>query len=631
MGMKRGYSILLLFFTLVVSLSAAMGQNTFTVDAPNIVGSGERFLVKFVSNGDVTNFVRPTITGADVIAGPSTSTSSYTSWVNGKRTDSYTVTYTYVLEAAEQGQINISPATATIGGNTYSTRSVTIDIVKGSSSQGSAQSSASQNGGGQQSGSNQNGNQDPFASVDDDDPGITYGKADLFLRLSFNKTKVVKGEPIIATLKLYTRSNIVGLEDVKMPVFNGFWSQEIEVPQNINFSREKVGNQIYSSALIRRYMIMPQKSGALTVDPCEMVCQVQVVTKRARSRSIFDDFFDNDTYDVVKKKLSTGKHVIHVSELPGGAPESFGGAVGKLSMTARLTKDSLKSNEAASLIVELSGSGNLNLIEAPKVELPQDFEKYDAKSTNNFNNTAEGAVGKKVYEYPFIPRADGTYTIPSIEYSYFDLNQRRYVTLHTEPIEVKVAKGSANPNGATFIPAAQKSVGNLGEDIRYIKTAMPSFKKAGRFTVLNWPFYLIAALLVAGFFGIKKLANSRIALAKDVMRTRNRKANKVARTRLKKAQNYLTQNKVQEFYEELHKALLGYTSDKLSIQRSELQRDVIEETLIGRNVPTEQVALLISLLDDCEMVRYSPEGAAGAMDSQYKKAVALISDLENKL
>ncbi|MBR4805093.1 MAG: protein BatD [Bacteroidales bacterium] len=634
--MKRGYSILLLCFTLLISLSAAKGQNTFKVEAPNIVGSGERFLVKFISDGDVTNFVRPTITGADVIAGPSTSTSSYTSWVNGKRTDSYTVTYTYVLEADQQGQINITPATATIGGSTYSTRSITIDIVKGASSQGSG-SQSSQGGsqygsqGGQQSGGNQNGNQDPFSSMDEDDPGITYGKADLFLRLSFNKTKVVKGEPIIATLKLYTRSNIVGLEDVKMPVFNGFWSQEIEVPQNINFTREKVGNQIYSSALIRRYMIMPQQSGALTVDPCEMVCQVQVVTRKARSRSIFDDFFDNDTYDVVKKKLSTGKHVIHVSELPGGAPESFGGGVGKLSMTARLTKDSLKSNEAASLIVELSGSGNLNLIEAPKVELPQDFEKYDAKSTNNFSNTAEGAVGKKVYEYPFIPRADGTYTIPSIEYSYFDLNQRRYVTLHTEPIEVKVAKGSANPNGATFIPASQKSVGNLGDDIRYIKTAMPSFKKAGRFTVLSWPFYLIAALLIAGFFGIKKLTSSRIALAKDVMRTRNRKANKVARTRLKKAQNYLSQNKVQEFYEELHKALLGYTSDKLSIQRSELQRDVIEETLLGRNVPTEQVASLISLLDDCEMVRYSPEGAAGAMDAQYKKAVGLISDLENKL
>ena len=374
---------------------------------------------------------------------------------------------------------------------------------------------------------------------------------------------------------------------------------------------------------------MPQKSGTLTIDPAEMVVQVEVASQ-PRGRSILDDFFDMVDRNYVKKRLSTGKLSVHVSEIPSGAPSTFGGGVGKLNMTARLTKDSLNANEAASLIVELSGSGNLNLIENPVVSFPPDFERYDAKSTNNFSNSIEGYSGKKTIEYPFIPRGEGVYEIPPIHYSYFDLGQRQYRTLTTDTITVKVGKGTSQNTGGMYIPQTQKTVNNLGEDIRYIKTAMPSMK-GENFLVFNWIYYVIAAILAGLFFLVTKLMKDRIALRKDVVRSRNRKANKVARQRLRQAQAFLSQNKVQEFYEELHKAILGYTADKLSIQRSDLQRDVIQETLLSKNVPQEDVKDLIALLDDCEMVRYSPEGAAGAMDAQYRKAAELISGFENKL
>ena len=625
--MKNGFLKITLFLAVLVAGVTAWGQNSFKVEAPNVVEQGERFLVRFIANGDVDQFNHPSFTGADVIAGPSKSISSSTTIINGKRTSSYSVTYTYVLEASDNGVVNVSEASAEIEGSTYTTKPVSIEIVKNAAGQQSTQTQGSTPS--QQASSQQN-NQGGSAFSSNDESAVSYGKADLFLRMSLNKTKVVKGEPIIATLKIYTRSNIRAFEDIKWPVFNGFWSQETEAPQNLNFTREKVGNQIYQSAVIRRYMLMPQQTGTLTIDPSEMVCQVEVLSRPQRSRSILDDLFDMDSYSLVKKRLSTGKITVHVSDIPSGAPSSFGGGVGKLSMNVRLTKDSLNANEAASLIIVLSGSGNLNLLENPSVVLPSDFERYDAKSTNSFSMGADGYSGKKTIEYPFIPRGEGVYEIPPVQYSYFDLSQRRYLTLNSDTITVKVGKGSSSNTGGMYVPQTQKQVSNLGEDIRYLKTAVPSIG-GGTFFTDNWIYYLAAALLVALFFVLRRFMDNRIALEKDVVRSRNRKANKVARQRLKLAQTFLSQNKVQDFYEELHKAILGYTADKLSIQRSDLQRDVIQETLLSKKVPKDDIDSLISLLDDCEMVRYSPEGAAGAMDAQYRKAVELISGFENKL
>ncbi|MDD3911027.1 MAG: BatD family protein [Bacteroidales bacterium] len=624
--LRRSFRILFtvvaaVFFVTVFSGNNAMAQS-FVLNAPRVVGQNEQFTIAFSSNGDVDNFNAPSISGASVLAGPSKSSYSSMQIINGRRTDSHEVTYTYVLQANSSGTVRISAASANVSGRSMSTRPVSISIVAGASSQSGQQSSGYSGG---NSSSRQQSNDDYGYSTP-----VPSGKADVFMRLNLNKTKVVKGEPIIATLKIYTRSNITGFEDIKFPVFNGFWSQEIETPQNINFTRERVGNQIYSSAVLRKYMLLPQQTGKLTINPAELVCQVQVVSSQRKSRSLFDDFFDNDAYSLVKKKVTTGRATVYVSPLPGNAPASFGGGVGNFSMSARLTRQDIKSNEAASLVIDISGNGNLNLISAPSVTLPSDFEKYDVKTTNNFTNGASGASGKKTFEFPFIPRSEGKYTIPAIEYSYYDISQRRYVTMHAGPIEVNVTKGSANNN--SYVAASdQQQVSNIGEDIRYIAGGAPHFAKRGSFLVNGWLFYLILVLILAAFWALYKYFKNRVALNGDILRSKNKRANKVAKSRLKLAQVYLGQNKVQEFYEELHKALLGYISDKLSIQFADMQRDTIESTLKEKNVGDDEIAGFMKLLDDCEMVRYSPEGAAGAMDAQYDNGVKIISDLENKL
>jgi hypothetical protein len=626
---KRSFNIL---FTIVAAIAAMLyvtafsstqaAAQSFVVNAPRVVGQNEEFSISFSSNGDVDNFNAPSISGATVLAGPSRSSYSSMQIINGRRTDSHEITYTYVLQAGNSGTIRISSATANIGGRNMSTRPVSISIVAGSSSQG----------GGRQQSSGYSGGYSGRQQADDDSYStpVPSGKADVFMRLNLNKTKVVKGEPIIATLKIYTRSNITGFEDIKFPVFNGFWSQEIETPQNINFTRERVGNQIYSSAVLRRYMLLPQQTGKLTINPAELVCQVQVVSSQRRSRSLFDDFFDNDAYSLVKKKVTTGRATVYVSPLPGNAPASFGGGVGNFSMSARLTRQDIKSNEAASLIIDINGTGNLNLISAPTVTLPSDFEKYDVKTTNSFTNGASGASGKKTFEFPFIPRSEGKFTIPQIDYSYYDISQGRYVTLHAGPIEVNVTKGTAS-NSSYIAAANQQQVSNIGEDIRYIANGSPRLAKKGSFLIGSWLFYLILVLILAAFYVLYRYLKNMVAINGDILRSKNKRANKVAKSRLKLAQTYLGQNKVQEFYEELHKALLGYISDKLSIQFADMQRDTIESTLKEKQVGEDEIAGFMKLLDDCEMVRYSPEGAAGAMDAQYENGVKIISDLENKL
>ncbi len=604
--MNRKIAILV-FTILLLSINKIYGQITFEIDVPKMVYQGERFAVKFVANAKIDNFNGPSFSGATVLAGPSPSTMSSVQIVNGKRTSQYEESYTYILQAGDQNVIAISSANASISGKQYNSKPVTIEVVSSSSTP--AQS---------------------YQREENQDEGITYNKADLFLNLSLNKTKVVKGEPIIATLKLYTRSNIAGFEDFKLPIFNGFWSQDIEAPNNISFTTEKVGDQIYRSALLRRFVIIPQQSGNLTIEPAELVCQVQIAQRGTRGRSIFDDFFGDDTYSMERKRLSTGRKNIEVSPLPSEAPNSFGGGVGKINMNVKLAHDSLKSNQATSLIVELAGSGNLNLMEQPKVILPSDFESYDVKVSNNFSNTAQGVTGKRVFEYPFIPRGEGVYQIEPIEYSYYDIQQKKYVTLTSEPKELKVLKGDVS-QGIIVSSTNQREVGNLGEDIRYIKNRTFLSEKEKNFIVSSLFYYLIIVLVAVLAFVALYILKQRKTFNSDIVRVRNKRANRVANSRLRQAQTYLKENKVQEFYEELHKAMLGYVSDKLSIPYAQMQKSTIESLLISKGIDNDKVDEFIKLLDSCELVRYSPQGADSAMESKYNKARELISLFENKL
>ena len=603
--------VLFALFLLVGSM--AFAQNTFVVDAPKVVGQDEAFRVVFTADGDIDDFTQPQFTGLEVLAGPSQSTMMSSQYINGKASKKVEISYTYIVRPLAEGIAKISAASASIGGKVYTTGEVSVEVVKGAASQGGSQQQQ-----GQVTGEAQ---QRQSASE-------VSGK-DIFLSLAFSKTKVVKGEPIIATLKLYTRVGIAGFEDIKFPVFDGFWSQEIETPQNINFVRENVDGQIYNGAVLRKYVLLPQQTGELAVQPAEMICQVQVMTS-PRGRSIFDDFFDQG-YQIVKKRVNSGNAKIKVSPLPAGAPASFGQGVGTFSMKVALSRDSVKAHEAGSVIVTVQGTGNLNLIETPKLQLPADFEQYDVKTTNSYSYGANGISGSKSFEFPFIPRSEGVFEIPPVEYSYYDIKQGKYVTLKSAPVEVKVAKGDGVSAGTLVQGISKQSVATLGEDIRYILQGAAGLGKKGHFFVGSWLFFVLLALLAAVYAVLYWALKKQAKLRGDVVRTRNKKANKVARTRLKLAKSYMEQNLRSPFYEEVHKALLGYISDKLAIQFADMQRDTIKETMEAKGVSEANIAAFLQVLEDCEMARYSFGGDSGEISTQYGKAVEIISALEDEL
>ena len=611
----RGRKTLLLIMFLMAGV-ASFAQN-FTVNAPNVVEKDEIFRVVYTADAEIESFTTPMLEGLDLLAGPTSSRMSSTRIINGKRTDSYEISYTLILKATAPGKAKISEAQATIAGKVYTAKALDIEVVGNNTSASSTQTHQGQVTG-NASASSQNRSRGEISSED------------IFLRLSFSKTKVVKGEPIVATLKLYTKVPVAGFEDIRFPVFNGFWSQELETPQNINFVRENYNNQIYNSAVLRKYMLLPQQTGVITVDPAEMICLIQIRTSGG-GRSMFDDFFDS--YQTVKKRLTTAVAKIDVKPLPQGAPASFGGGVGEFTLNVLLNRDSIKAHEAGALMVEISGAGNLNLIETPKVELPADFEKYDVKSNNNFSNGTNGMRGKKVFEFPFIPRSEGIFEIPPVEYTYYNIANGKYVTLKSDTLKLKVLPGDANMHGggSVMMGINKQQVVNLGSDIRCISTSLPHLVKRGSFLIGSPLFYIIIAVIVILYFIAERLLRRYARLKGDVRRTRNKRANKVARMRLKQAQVYMKENLHSPFYEELHKALLGYISDKLSIQFAEMQRDTIREILAEKGAAEEDIKAFMTLLEDCEMARYSQSAGAGAMAEQYEKAMDTISNLENRL
>ncbi len=585
---------------------AAAAQVSFSVDAPRVVGLDESFRIVFIANAEPSSFDPPTMQGFDILAGPTSSRMSSTQIINGKKSESFEVSYTYIVQPKSLGKFSVSSATAVINGKRYSTQPVTIEVVKGEGSSG-GKSSASQ----------------PAAA--------NVSSGDIFMRMSVSKGHVVKGEPLVATLKLYTKMPITGFEGVKFPSFNGFWSQEIETPQNIEFVRENVGGVIYNAALLRRYMLMPQQTGTISIDPSEMICQVQVKAAQSSSgRSVFDDFFSD--YQTIKKRISAPGIRVVVDPLPAGAPASFAGGVGEFRMEAKFSRDSVNANEAVSLIITITGSGNINLIESPKVDFPVDFEKYDVKISDKSNKSGSGASGSKVFEYPLIPRGAGVFSILSVDFSYYDIQKKKYITLSSGELKLKVGR-DAGGGGAVYgssLPAGvnKQAVRSLSDDVRYIKIGASGLRKGNSMMFGSLVYIIALALIIAFYFVALRILSKRIEMNRDVAGVKNRKANKVAKARLKAAEGLMKQSLNTAFYEELHRALLGYASDKLTLALSDLSREKIRESLSVKKVNEELTNEFISLIDACEYARYAPDGGGVEMHSNYERAIKLISALE---
>ena len=602
--MKRLVFTLTLLFS---CLAAASAQVDIKVQAPNLVGVSEQFNVVFVVADEQPSSIEWN-PGEDfrLVWGPQRGQSSSTTIINGKRSSSKQFSFSYIVEPLKEGTFTLPAARLTVKGKEYSSGNPKIEVVADSDKSSSSSSSAA-----------------PSSSSRTED----VSSDDLFIKLSLSKRNVMVGEPLEAQLKLYKRANIVGFDDVRFPEFQGFWSNEHPRSQQLQFQRENVDGKIYETAVLSSWTLIPQKAGELTIDKAELVCLVNIRVQRPSTGSILDSFFQDD-YQTIRKRVSSPAIKVNVKSLPAGAPSSFGGGVGKYSMNASLSCDSLKTHDAASLIIKITGSGNTALITAPAISFPADFECYDVKTTD--------IPGGKQFEYPFIPRSWGEFNLGPVEYSYWDTSEGRYVVLKSSDLPLKVLKSesdSAAGGDASYVRENRgKDVKTLGSDIRYINTSLPSFKDSGRgFLLGSLPFWiLLCTMLVFGagvYFTLRYLRSRR----EDVVQTKTRKATKMARKRLAMAGSFLQKGLNGAFYEAMHKALLGYVSDKLNMDASQLSRENIAQRLQESGLQKSLCDEFISLLDECEYARYSPDNQNDTMNANYNRALSLISAMDSAI
>lgn len=596
------------------SLQVKADDVTFTANAPRAVEVGEQFRLQFTLNAKGSNFSEPDFTDFQVLSGPNTSSSSSIQWVNGKMSQSTSNTFTFILLATKAGTFTIPAASVKSGGKTYQSAPITIEVVAGSNQNTAA---AQQ----QQSPNNQNNTQTSIVNSD-------LSSDDLFVAITTDKKNLYQGQYLVATIKLYTKKDVAGFEDVKFPPFTGFWSNDIEAPQQVTLQRENVNGQIYTTGLLKKVLLMPQRAGELTIDPME----ITILTRtRVRSNNPFDDFFGG-SYRTVQNKLISKPVKINVEALPAGKPADFSGGVGNFTLNASVDKNTVKANEAVTLKVKISGSGNLKFINNLKIDFPPDIDVYDPKTTQNIKTSASGMSGSVTFDYLFIPRYAGNYRIAPITFSYFDTKTQTYKTLKTSEFNISVEKGDndTEANSGVVQALTKEDVKFIGKDIRYIKPTTKLERKQEMLfgSTIFYCCYLIPLLL---FIAIIIFRLAQIKQNANQAAVKNRKANKVSKKRLRMAAKYMKQGQEAQFYDELLKAIWGYLSDKLSIPVANLSKDNVSDILSEHSVDNELITELIGLLNSCEFARYAPSAVSGGMDEIFRKADKTISKLDQKV
>lgn len=600
--MKRIVTIIAL---LTFSLGVFADNVTFVAKAPRVVAMGEQFQLKYDVNVMPDDFYNPDIRNFEILAGPNMSQFRSTTVINGQVSSTSQISYTYILEASREGKFSIPAAVVKINGKSYTSNSLAIEVVKGEA----AASSVNRSGG--------------SSSIQEAKGG---SKGAIFLKMDVNKTTLYRGEFLIATLKLYTRTDLEGLGDPKFPSFNGFWNQVVEDNDlRLNFVREKYNGKVYDVAVIRRYVLFPQQVGKLVIDPFELTAGV---VERAAPQSAFDAFFGGGGTRA-RKRLSSPSISVSVRELPSGAPSSFNGAVGSFSVTSSLSKNKVRANDAVNLIVKVSGSGNVKLVEAPKVDFPTDFDTFDAKVTDNVKTTASGSNGTKTFEYSFIPRSQGKYTIPALEFTYFDTKTNRYKTVETQSQTIYVAPDPTGGAGNGLQGGSDKeNIKLLGQDIKYIKVGSTTLSHKGQYFFNTASYWLILLLTIIAVAAAFVLLSKRERENSDVVFIKNKRANKIAHQRLKKAEMLIKSGDTHGFYEEMLRAMWGYLSDKLSIPVSDLSKERAKQLLEVKGADAETIQTLIHIIEECEFARYAPGGQGEEKSDRFNHAIDIISKLE---
>lgn len=580
---------------------------TFTASAPDAVAVGDQFRLSYTVNTQkVKDFRAPSIKGFDVLMGPTRSYSMQS--INGNTTES--LTFTYILLAQKEGEYTIPGATITANGDQMLSNSVKIKVLPAD------KAGNSQNGGGQSTGRSTSS-------------GTSISNSDLFITATASKTSVYEQEAILLTYKIYTVVDLRGFDNVKLPDFKGFHSQEVELPNDRRWGLEHYKGRNYHSTVYRQFVLFPQQSGKLTIDAARFDASVE---KMDAIDDPFEAFFNGGAGAIqIKKTLMTPKLTIDVKPLPAGKSADFSGGVGEFNISSSINSTKVKTNDAITIKVVISGTGNLKLVSEPEVKFPEDLEVYDPKVDSKFRLTNAGLSGNKVIEYLAIPRNAGTYKIPSIKFSYFDIKSRSYKTLTTEEYTVQVEKGAGNATQTIANFTNKEDLKVLNEDIRFIKQNDVKLSPKGEYffgSMTYWLFYIVPGLLFVGCFVAYR---KQIAANANVAKVRTKKANKVAVKRMKLAGKLLASNQKDAFYDEVLKALWGYISDKLSIPVSKLSKDNIEEELRKYGVAEELIQEFLNALNSCEFARFAPGDANQAMDKVYTESFEVISKMENSI
>ena len=600
--------IIILMALIAYSTQMLADKVSFTASAPDAVVVGDQFRLSYtVTTQKVKDFRAPSIKGFDVLMGPSRSQQSNTQIVNGNVTSTSSITFTYILMANNAGEYTIPGASIVADGDQMVSNSVRIKVLP--QDQGDSNSSSS--------------------SSTHSSSGTGVSNQDLFITASASKTNVYEQEAFVLTYKIYTRESNLQLNNAKLPDFKGFHSQEIEMTTNARWTPEHYQGRNYYTTVYRQFVLFPQQSGKLYIDPAQFQ---MTVGKPVQSDDPFDAFFNGGSNVIeIKKSISTPKIAINVNPLPAGKPADFSGGVGEFNISSSINNKELKTNDAITIKLVISGTGNLKLISNPEIKFPDDFEVYDPKVDNQVRLTREGLTGNKVIEYLAIPRHAGTYKIPGVSFSYFDIRSKSYKTLKTEEYVINVEKGAGNADQVIANFTNKEDLKVLGEDIRYIKQNEVTLQPKGSFfygSMTYWLFYIIPALAFIIFFIIYRKQAAENA---NVAKMRTKKANKVATKRMKLAGKLLSENKKDAFYDEVLKALWGYISDKQNIPVSRLSKDNIEEKLRNHGVNEELIKEFLNALNDCEFARFAPGDENQAMDKVYSSSIEVISKMENSI
>jgi hypothetical protein len=600
----------ILIYHLAFLFSISVGAQDISIKAeyPSVVNAGEQFTIMWTVNSGGGEFAAPSFDGFIKLIGPQTSYSSSTQIINGKMSHQTSYSYVYYLQSIKEGKYVIPPAEFTYKNKTYTSDSLYIEVVGNSSQKKNVQSGGN-------------------AGADNSD--VAYAGNDIFINLSLNRKDVYIGEHIVATVKLYTRVNLSGINEIKYPPFNGFLKSDIVTPPLTSLKQENVKGTIYGTGIVQQFLLYPQVTGEIGIDPVQISLLVQ--QKTGQSDPFFGDFFTS--IQTVPRAVASQPLKVNVKPLPGVKPADFSGVVGQLTMKAVLNKDTVNVNDPVNFNITISGSGNLKVASTPELKLPPDIEVYDPKINDDIKNTMNGTTGQKSFEFLLIPRHNGDYTIPSVTYSYFNTSSGRYEKLTTQEFRFTARKGGdQNAAGITVYGGVSKEdVKYLGKDIRFIKTESGYLAKVSNITLSKRSFYSAYAFAALAFLIILFLRREHIRRNSDLTLVRNRKAGKVAAKRLHNAATCLKNDELDKFYEEILKAIWGYLSDKLNIPVSDLTRSNAIMALSEIGIDEDRINGLKNILDTCEYARYAPSSSETGASAVFEGTSQFIKSVENSL